>query len=121
MRLPDFDYGHGGAYFVTIVTLNRELLFLDEAMRGIVDDSWHWLAERYPYLTLEEFVVMQNHLHGILLLEDVHFGERNFTAQALGQPHWRLQDGLDSSHQPSETQPWNEGVAKRLLGTRHPR
>ena len=35
-----------------------------------VRDSWEWLAERHPYVTLDEYIVMPNHLHGIILISD---------------------------------------------------
>jgi putative transposase len=76
-RLQGYDYSELGAYFVTIVTINRELLFSDDEIRAIVERTWRWLGERYDYVNLDEFVVMPNHLHGILWL-----GER---------PHYRTE------------------------------
>jgi putative transposase len=40
----------------------------------IAEDAWRWLAERHPYVTLDAWVVMPNHLHGIIVIEDVSAG-----------------------------------------------
>jgi hypothetical protein len=32
----------------------------------IAEKQWHWLGEQYPYIKLHEFVVMPNHIHGII-------------------------------------------------------
>ena len=34
----------------------------------VAAESWRWLASQYPYVTLDEWTVMPNHLHGILIL-----------------------------------------------------
>ncbi len=36
----------------------------------LVAESWEWLTERYPYVRLDEWVLMPNHLHGILVIAD---------------------------------------------------
>ena len=58
VRLAGFDYSQPGAYFITIVTLDREPLFLDEDLSAAVASSWSWLASRYDYVRLDAFVVM---------------------------------------------------------------
>ena len=72
IRLHGYDYAGSGVYFVTVVTKGREALFEDEALRLIVEDSWRWLGSQYPRVSLDTFVLMPNHLHGILALEDRH-------------------------------------------------
>jgi REP element-mobilizing transposase RayT len=32
----------------------------------IAEKQWHWLSEHYPYVILHEFMVMPNHIHGII-------------------------------------------------------
>ena len=32
----------------------------------IAEQQWQWLGEQYPYIVLHEFVVMPNHIHGII-------------------------------------------------------
>lgn len=78
IRLHGYDYSQTGAYFVTICTQNRECLFgeiVDGDMRlnetgRIVADSWEWLAEQYDHVSLDEYVVMPNHAHGIIVITD---------------------------------------------------
>lgn len=70
IRLPDYDYSSTGYYFVTLVTLGRTLLFDDVRLRKAVEDGWLWLGEQYQHVDLDYFVVMPNHLHGIIALTD---------------------------------------------------
>lgn len=76
IRLKGYDYAQAGAYFVTMCTQDRVCLFgdvVDGQMRlnecgQVVADAWSWLSGRYPYVALDEWVVMPNHLHGIMVL-----------------------------------------------------
>jgi REP element-mobilizing transposase RayT len=78
IRLAGYDYKQSGAYFVTIVTQNRECLFgeiVDGGMRlneagKVVAGSWAALPNHYANTGLDEFVVMPNHIHGIITLQD---------------------------------------------------
>ena len=76
IRLKGYDYTQAGAYFVTICTHERECLF-GEVINGqvrlsrwgeIVYEEWFRTAELRPYVRLypDEFVVMPNHVHGII-------------------------------------------------------
>ena len=78
IRLKEYDYTQPGAYFVTLVTKDRECFF-GEVINGemhlngygkIVDQSLHNLPRHYPLLTLEAFIVMPNHVHTIILISD---------------------------------------------------
>ncbi|MEK6709271.1 MAG: transposase [Nitrospinota bacterium] len=69
LRLKGYDYSRAGAYFVTFCTLNRELFFLDEGTRGIAEQCWREIPVHFPSVQLDEWVVMPNHLHGILVLD----------------------------------------------------
>jgi len=75
-RLRDYDYGQSGAYFVTICTYQREHLFgeiVDQQMRlsamgSIAYDLWHTIPDHHPQVELDAFVVMPNHIHGIIVV-----------------------------------------------------
>lgn len=78
IRLKGYDYTQAGAYFVTIVTRERELLF-GEVINGemrlnahgrVVESEWLRTAEVRPNVELDAFVVMPNHLHGILIIRN---------------------------------------------------
>jgi len=71
MRLRGYDYSQAGAYFVTICTDNRELFFDDDILRQIAEECWLAIPEFNPGVELDEWVVMPNHLHGVLVLQDV--------------------------------------------------
>ncbi|WP_299645127.1 transposase [uncultured Chloroflexus sp.] len=76
IRLKGYDYSQAGAYFITIVTQDRACLFgevVDGEMRlndagRMVWDEWDALPDRFPGLELDAFVVMPNHVHGIIVL-----------------------------------------------------
>jgi REP element-mobilizing transposase RayT len=78
IRLRGFDYARPGTYFVTICTRQRECLF-GEVIEGtmilsdfgqVVHEEWHKTSLVRPYVTLDAFVVMPNHVHGILMITD---------------------------------------------------
>ena len=91
IRLQNYDYSQPGAYFITICTHNRDLLFgevVDGAMvlnefGEVVVQSWQWLKERYNYISLDEWIVMPNHFHGILIINNRRGGSRAAPTQKI--------------------------------------
>ncbi|MFZ5433547.1 MAG: transposase [Calditrichota bacterium] len=82
VRLPTYDYSTPGYYFVTIVVAHRraclgnidgETMILSP-MGEIVKQGWLWLAKQYPFVRLDEYVIMPNHLHGILQIVECGSG-----------------------------------------------
>ncbi len=79
IRLPQYDYASPGWYFVTICTHERASLFgemEDDAVRlspagEMTTDWWHRLPDKFPHARLDAFVVMPNHVHGIIGLVDI--------------------------------------------------
>ena len=78
IRLPGYDYRSAGAYFVTICVQGGECL-LGEAVDGEMRlsewgqsaaESWTWLGAQYSYVSLDAWVIMPNHLHGIIVVQD---------------------------------------------------
>jgi REP element-mobilizing transposase RayT len=76
IRLPEYDYSQEGIYYITICTQGRKCLFgeirngkiaLSECGR-IVDDWWQNIPERYSGVILDEYVIMPNHMHGIIII-----------------------------------------------------
>ena len=74
MRLMDYDYSTPGAYFVTIVSYRRFPIFgkividkvpLNQVGR-IVEDCWLEIPFHFPFVRLKDYVVMPNHLHGVI-------------------------------------------------------
>ena len=86
VRLAGFDYSKVGAYFVTICTRERELLFENPTYKAIIQDEWHRTATVRPYIRLGEFICMSNHIHGIIsIVEPV--GARRGLAQNKRATH----------------------------------
>jgi REP element-mobilizing transposase RayT len=79
LRLPNYDYSGNGAYFITICIKNRECLLGKGCDRKvilnefglIVTKIWSSLTTRYEQIELDEFVVMPNHIHGIIIINPV--------------------------------------------------
>jgi len=74
IRLKGFNYTLEGAYFVTVCTQNQACLFgdvvegeirLNDAGR-LVQAVWEGLPEHYPHVSLDHWVIMPNHVHGIV-------------------------------------------------------
>jgi REP element-mobilizing transposase RayT len=74
IRLPSYDYTSSGAYFVTICTKNRQHFFgkfLNGKMNlskigKIASQNWQDISNHYDHVELGKFVVMPNHIHGII-------------------------------------------------------
>ena len=78
IRLKGYDYLQAGAYFVTIVAWRREMLF-GEIVDGQMILNWHgqivlaaWidLPNHYRHAELGAFIIMPNHIHGIVIIEN---------------------------------------------------
>jgi len=76
-RLQTWDYGSNAAYFVTICTKNRQHYFgkiANETMQlsemGVLAQKyWYEIPHRFPFVELDAFVVMPNHVHGIIMID----------------------------------------------------
>ena len=74
IRIPGYDYSQQGSYFVTVCVQNKECLFgnvVDGKMvlnefGYIISETWQWLATQYKYILLHEWIIMPNHLLGII-------------------------------------------------------
>ncbi len=76
-RLKNWDYGSNAMYFVTICTAHRESYF-GEITKGkmvlseigqIAHQCWKDIPTHFPFVELGEFVVMPNHVHGIIIID----------------------------------------------------
>ncbi len=95
IRLKGYDYSQAGLYFITICCDDRRCLFgeitigaenfpptmkLNDAGK-IANECWLQIPEHFPNVILHEYVVMPNHVHGIIELNDVN----NVIAQNSGE------------------------------------
>ena len=79
-RLKDFDYSQPNAYFITICTKNKEMLFWENVGASIarpedvrlskygkiVVEAIEKISTIYPVITVDNYVVMPNHIHLLL-------------------------------------------------------
>ena len=86
LRLNDFDYSQSGAYFVTICTKNKKCLFSHIVGRGftpaeeteikyttygeIAEKQLLSLENRYECVKIDKYVIMPNHIHAIIVLDN---------------------------------------------------
>ena len=92
IRLKDFDYSQPGAYFITICTYNRECLLGDvvnsDVLHSVVGQvavaEWVRSAQIRREIVLDEFIVMPNHIHGVVMLSPPDAGATNPVPSAVG-------------------------------------
>jgi putative transposase len=78
IRLRERDYSAPGKYFLTICTRNRELIFGTIENKNmtlfpigiIAERYWKNIPRHFPNIRLDEFCIMPNHIHGILIIKD---------------------------------------------------
>lgn len=117
-RAPWWDYGQNGAYFVTICTQHREHFFgkvedgiMHLSRTGVIADIiWHQIPHRTPHVTLGEFVVMPNHIHGILILDKPDGAAKNDNADGNGDSHDNPVETLPATSLPPPS-PKNEQMS----------
>ncbi|MBQ1258384.1 MAG: hypothetical protein IIX93_14060, partial [Clostridia bacterium] len=82
-RLKNFDYSKSGAYFITICTHNKQCLLSQIVGQGlapaenryttygeIAKEQLFLLEKRYPSVKIDQYVIMPNHIHAIIVLND---------------------------------------------------
>lgn len=75
-RLKDYDYDQAGYYFVTFCTRDRQHYFgqvkdsqVSKSLYGeIADHFWRDIPSHYANVEIDEFMVMPNHIHGIIII-----------------------------------------------------
>ncbi|MDX2231858.1 MAG: transposase [Leptolyngbyaceae cyanobacterium bins.349] len=109
LRLKGYDYASPSAYFITICTQNRACLFgeIDNGVMQLNDAGqmvqrvWVDLPQRFPAIELNAFVIMPNHIHGII----------QFTHDAIAGT------GERAGTRPAPTEEQNNLVGVPLVGT----
>ncbi len=71
IRLKEWDYSTSGAYFVTICAYKKECIFEDTVLVSIIKEQWQRLPNKFSCIELDEFVMMPNHIHCILWINNV--------------------------------------------------
>ncbi len=92
IRLKNYDYAQAGGYFITIVTYQRDMLF-GKIIRGemqlssygkIADECWRAIPDHFPNVELGVYVVMPNHVHGVIVIND---GPATNSSRVVGARH----------------------------------
>ncbi len=126
-KCPDWDYSSDGAYFVTICTQGREEFFGDmvdgkmmlSKIGQVADKFWTQIPEHFPFVVLDEYIVMPNHVHGILFIEknDVDCGPvvetQNFASL---QMQGKTQGIKNKKWKPNKFGPQSKNLASIIRG-----
>ena len=113
-RLQSWDYGKNGAYFITICTKNMRHFFgsvVNSEMQWndigeIAMQLWSDIPIYFPYVELGNFIVMPNHVHGILIINKEENKEENNIAV-------KLNDLLETGGFANEKNPMlNENISR---------
>jgi putative transposase len=100
-RLQDYDYASEGAYYVTICVQHRKCLFgdivgedmnLNDAGR-MIQMTWKDIPKHLPVVHIDEFVVMPNHFHGILLIEHGSDSDIHHVFDHFAEKDWHENQG----------------------------
>ena len=125
IRMKRFDYTRAGAYFVTVCTQNREPILDDPIVAGIATAVWLALPEWFPYVGLDEFVIMPTHAHFVLWLSihpevgDSNGPRTDTVLTPPADPHIHIYNGELSHAAPQQPTDWILPAA--LTVNEHPR
>jgi putative transposase len=118
IRLQGYDYTSQGAYFVTMVTQNRTCLFGDIAEEKIMlneggkiaHQCWLDIPQHFPHASLDEFVIMPNHVHGILVITGSHLSAHSYNDVSAGAKYFSPPNNHLSTnyHSPTNDIPVND-------------
>ena len=76
--MPEYDYTEPGAFFVTVNCFQKQKLFgkvVGEGVRlnkfgSLARECWQSIPDHFPSVTLDAFIVMPNHIHGVLFINE---------------------------------------------------
>lgn len=101
-RLQSYDYRQPGYYYVTICVTHRQCLLSSivnaqihlSSAGSVIQSEWNKLPERFQHVRLDQYVIMPNHFHGIVIFEG---------PQALSE-------NMDESHIPTRFRQYINGT-----------
>ncbi len=84
LRLKNYDYSKEGAYFVTVCTKNacdyfgriKEGRVILNNAGQMIERIWNEISVNYSGINLDVFIIMPNHVHGIIIIDNVGAGPR---------------------------------------------
>jgi putative transposase len=106
IRLQGWDYRRPAYYYVTACTLERQWILADVVnnrmiltpLGEIADAFWREIPTHFPHVTLDEYVIMPNHVHGILRFVKWPARNRGTCDNAPGTPGTAVQLNGPGSH-----------------------
>lgn len=98
-RLKDWDYGSSALYFITICTKDKtpyfgtiefneteDIAYLQKTELGLIAENfWIEIPKHFPFVKLDEFIIMPNHIHGIVFIDkepQIQWQENKFGPQS---------------------------------------
>ena len=117
-RLQNWDYGKNGIYFVTICIKGKNHYFgeveetemqLTETGK-VADNCWKEIPQHFPFVELDEYIVMPNHVHGIIAINKTIDHMNTVETQHLASPKNRF--GPQSQNIASIVRGFKIGVTK---------
>jgi putative transposase len=117
-RRAGYDYSQDGYYFVTICTKNRKMFFGDVMFGKIklsqigltADKFWQEITAHFPFVKLDEFIVMPNHVHGIIIIDKKLLNVETQNLASL--PEYKNKFGPQSKNLASVIRGFKVGVTK---------
>ncbi len=117
IRLREYDYSQPGEYFITICTYGKQNIFgtvnedsvLLSPIGRIVKRCWEDIPKHFKNVELDEFIIMPNHFHGIIILHE-HVGTRHAVSlrEQFGKPIKRSISTIVRSFKSAVTKNVNE-------------
>ncbi len=139
IRLKNYDYSQPAAYFITICTHNRECIF-GEIVDGkmvliafgeIAKQCWIEIPQHFPQVQLDAFVIMPNHVHGIIIINDVgaihelplqmnqnefiHHRRKMLIPKIIGRFKMNLAKQINQIRQSPGTSVWQRNYYERII------
>jgi REP element-mobilizing transposase RayT len=101
-RLKNFNYSSSGYYFITICTKNKQEYFGDIIDNKMISNKyginarycWFEIPKHFPNIELDEFQIMPNHIHGIIIIKNSNWITTNLSVgnaymRSLQNNHWQ--------------------------------
>jgi putative transposase len=118
-RLKNYDYSGNGLYFVTICTGERFPYFGKLGNREltatpigkIAGDFWMAIPEHFPFVSVDEFVIMPDHLLGILFFDDPGFYDREYVNLTISEQVEALDGTLEIRNSGNRFGPQSKNLA----------
>jgi len=95
-RLSNWNYSDNGYYFITICTKDKEEFFGEivnnkiqlSEIGTIAQKYWLEIPNHFSFVELDEFIIMPNHVHGIVIIKNVisHVETQNFASLQQAKP-----------------------------------